>query len=55
MHGQQIITFKLVQNPSICITGHMTAEKETKVHEGMLPYITLPGIMYYTRRNTVES
>jgi len=33
----------------------MTAEMETKVHEGILPYITSPGIVYCTRQNTVES
>jgi len=33
----------------------MTDEKETKVHEGILPYITLPWIVYYTRRSTVQS
>jgi len=32
-------SLKSVQNPNIRITRYMTAEKETKVHEGILPYI----------------
>lgn len=46
---------KSVKNPNIRITRYTTAEKETKAHEGIFPYITLPGIVYCTRRSTVQS